>query len=70
VKSVTGALPDLSAEQVEKLGELEQVGQNRKGVLSAIAEILLKKAGDPPAAPAAPAAPEVPAAPATEEKPE
>lgn len=45
VQSVVAALPDMAAADIEQLGELEQQGQARKGVLSAIAEILLAKAG-------------------------
>lgn len=55
VGTVVAALPAMSVEEIEKLGELEQLGQARKGVLSAIAEALLKRASNP-AADAAPAA--------------
>ena len=46
VKSVADALNGLSTEEVERLGELEQAGQNRKGVLSAVAELLLGRAAN------------------------
>jgi len=44
VASVVAALPDLTDADVERLGELEQQGQARKGVLSAVAEELLVRA--------------------------
>lgn len=44
VKKVTAALAGLSTAEVEKLGELEQAGQARKGVLSAVGELLLNRA--------------------------
>lgn len=44
VASVAASLPDMSVFDIERLGDLEQQGQARKGVLSAIAEILLTKA--------------------------
>jgi len=44
VASVVALLPGMSAADIEKLGELEQAGQARKGVLSAIAEIQLSRA--------------------------
>lgn len=46
VPSVVAALPELSVEQIEKLGELEQAGGKRKGVLSALAEALLTRAAN------------------------
>jgi len=45
VPSVVLALPDMSIADIERLGDLEQQGQGRKGILSAIAEIMLAKAG-------------------------
>ena len=44
VAAVVAALPDLADADVERLGELEQAGQARKGVLSAVAEALLVRA--------------------------
>ena len=44
VAAVVAALPDLTDADVERLGELEQAGQARKGVLSAVAEELLVRA--------------------------
>lgn len=44
VGDVVAALPELSRADVERLGELEQAGQARKGVLSGIAENLLARA--------------------------
>lgn len=44
VKDVVAALAGLSLAEVERLGELEQLGQKRKGVLNAIAETLLVRA--------------------------
>ena len=41
---VLKALPGLSLAEVEALGELEQVGQARKGILGAVAERLLESA--------------------------
>ena len=38
VDAVLAKLPELSTEEVERLGELEQVGQQRKGILGPIAE--------------------------------
>ena len=59
VGTVVAALPALSKEEIERLGELEQTGQARKGVLSVVAEVLLKSAAAPEgAAPAEGAAPE------------
>ena len=46
VKNVIDALPSLNIEQVEKLGDLEQAGQARKTLLSAIAEELLNRASN------------------------
>jgi hypothetical protein len=51
VKTVVAALDSLSIEQIEKLGEMEQAGAARRGVLSAIAEKLLSAAGNPAADP-------------------
>lgn len=44
VAAVVAALADLPDADVERLGELEQAGQARKGVLSAVAEELLVRA--------------------------
>lgn len=44
VKEVTAGLDGLLTEDLETLGELEQLGQARKGVLSAIGELLLGRA--------------------------
>lgn len=44
IPTVIAGLDGLSRDQLEKLGELEQKGQARKGVLGPIAEILLKAA--------------------------
>ncbi len=44
VVQVVAALPDLSLDDLETLGDLEQGGLNRKGILSAIAEELLNRA--------------------------
>lgn len=46
VASVVAALPELTTEQIEKLGEMEQAGGKRKGVLSALAEALLTRAAN------------------------
>ncbi|HQS59974.1 MAG: hypothetical protein B7Y56_03455 [Gallionellales bacterium 35-53-114] len=46
VPSVVAALPELSVEQLEKLGEMEQAGGKRKGVLNALAEALLTRAAN------------------------
>ncbi|KAF0812795.1 hypothetical protein IGB42_02638 [Andreprevotia sp. IGB-42] len=44
VGTIVKALPDLSDAQLDHLGELEQLAPNpRKGVLSAVAEELLKR---------------------------
>ena len=40
------ALPDLNLAETEALGELEQVGQARKGILGAVAERLLASAAE------------------------
>lgn len=45
VPTITAALADLTIEQIERLGDLEQAGQARKGVLSAVSEVLLSRAG-------------------------
>ncbi|MFA6971646.1 MAG: hypothetical protein WC208_09635 [Gallionella sp.] len=45
VASVVAALDGMLLIDIERLGDLEQQGQARKGVLSAIAEILLVRAG-------------------------
>lgn len=44
VKEVTAGLDGLLTGDLEKLGELEQSGQARKGVLSVIADLLLTRA--------------------------
>jgi|GEM_PF-6072053 len=44
VQTVVAALEHMSTEEIEKLGEMEQQGAARKGVLSAIAEKLLANA--------------------------
>lgn len=44
VDSVVSRLPELTLTQIERLGELEQAGQQRKGILGAIAERLLSEA--------------------------
>jgi len=44
VGSVVALLPGMTDADIEKLGELEQAGLARKGVLSAIAEIQLSRA--------------------------
>lgn len=41
---VLKALPGLSLAEVDALGDLEQVGQARKGILGAVAERLLESA--------------------------
>ena len=46
VKDVTAALAGMATADVERLGELEQAGQNRKTLLSAIAEELLNRAAN------------------------
>jgi hypothetical protein len=45
VATVIAALTDLSLEDIERIGDLEQAGLARKGVLSAVAEELLARAG-------------------------
>jgi hypothetical protein len=45
VDSVLAAMADLPDEELERLGELEQLGKSRKGVLGAVAEHLLNRAG-------------------------
>ncbi len=44
VPDVVASLQGLSLADIERMAELEQAGQNRKGVLSAIAETLLVRA--------------------------
>lgn len=44
IKDITAKLPGIPTEEIEKLGDLEQLGQARKGLLSAIAETLLERA--------------------------
>jgi hypothetical protein len=44
VADIAAALSDMALADIERLGELEQTGQARKGVLAAIAETLLKRA--------------------------
>jgi len=46
VQSVVEALDALSSDDIERLGELEQAGQARKGVLNAIADIQLSHAAE------------------------
>lgn len=46
VKDVTAEFPGMSTADIERLGELEQLGQQRKGILSAVAELLLIRASD------------------------
>lgn len=46
VKDVVAALNGMSIADIELLGELEQQGQHRKGILSAIADIQLKAAAN------------------------
>jgi len=46
VKDIAAALPTMETAEIEKLGELEQQGQARKTLLSAIAEELLTRAGN------------------------
>lgn len=45
VAKVVEALPGLSQEDIDRLGELEQTGKNRTTLLSAIAEETLNRAG-------------------------
>ena len=51
VADIVGMLDALKTEELERLGAEEQKGQARKGVLSAVAEKLLTRAGDPPPPP-------------------
>ena len=44
VAEVMLVLPDLSREEVEQLGELEQMGQARRGILGPVADRLLSSA--------------------------
>jgi hypothetical protein len=44
VADIAAALPTLALADIERLGEMEQTGQSRKGVLTAVAETLLKRA--------------------------
>ena len=44
VSEVVAKLPELSLDDIERLGDLEQTGQQRKGILGAIAERLLAEA--------------------------
>ena len=44
VAEVVLVLPDLSREEVEQLGELEQMGQARRGILGPVADRLLSSA--------------------------
>ena len=44
VAEVVAKLPELSLDDIERLGDLEQTGQQRKGILGAIAERLLAEA--------------------------
>jgi len=44
VTSVVAALDDMTLADIERMGDLEQAGQARKGVLSAVAEALLARA--------------------------
>lgn len=46
VKDVTAELPGMSTADIERLGELEQLGQQRKGILGAIAGLLLTRAAN------------------------
>lgn len=46
VKDVTAELSGMSTADVERLGELEQLGQQRKGILSAISDLLLTRAAN------------------------
>lgn len=47
VQTVVASLGTMELADIEKLGEMEQTGAARKGVLSAIAEELLKRAEKP-----------------------
>lgn len=53
-REIVAALPDMSAEDIRQLEALEQLGQARKGVLSAIAEALLAVAASDPVNPVTP----------------
>lgn len=44
VAEVMLVLSDLSREEVEQLGELEQIGQARRGILGPVADLLLTSA--------------------------
>lgn len=44
VKEISAGLDGLSTDDIERLGDLEQAGQARKGVLSAVSEALLARA--------------------------
>lgn len=46
VAEVKGSLSDLSLEDVERLGEMEQLGQKRKTLLAAIADEVLNRDED------------------------
>lgn len=46
VKDVVVALAGMTTADIEQLGELEQQGQQRKGILSAIAELLMNRAAN------------------------
>lgn len=46
VAAVLDALPELTHEEISRLGELEQAGHARKGILGVIAELLLKTSSD------------------------
>lgn len=46
VKNISAALTDMSTAEVEMVGEMEQKGQNRKGVLAAVSTLLLARAAD------------------------
>ncbi|QZA80856.1 hypothetical protein [Deefgea piscis] len=45
VETVINALPDLPTDELEALGEIEQMGKARKTILGAVAELLLNRAG-------------------------
>ena len=47
VASVVATLPEMPTADIERLGEMEQAGAARKGILSAIAEVLLDRSADP-----------------------
>ncbi len=46
VKDIAAALPGMTMADIERLGELEQQGQARKGVLSAVSTALLDRAAN------------------------